>query len=114
MPYRFLTIVTGRNLPKIRQRASPRHGQSPQTNPEGWAGGRDWIARALALVRERAESQAMTDKLLLAVCAVLVGFGIVIIAMSVGFFMNLLGAGINGVRRGSCLSHSIPSSTRHE
>jgi hypothetical protein len=30
---------------------------------------------------------------LLAVCAVLVGFGILTIALSSGFFMNLLGAG---------------------
>jgi hypothetical protein len=36
----------------------------------------------------------MRDKLLLAVCAVLVGFGILIIVVSAGFFMNLLGAGI--------------------
>ena len=36
----------------------------------------------------------MIDKLLLAVCAILVGFGILIIAVSAGFFMNLLGAGI--------------------
>ena len=36
----------------------------------------------------------MTDKLLLAICTVLVGFGILIIAVSSGFFMNLLGAGI--------------------
>ncbi len=36
----------------------------------------------------------MTDKLLLAVCAVLIGFGILTIAVSSGFFMNLLGAGI--------------------
>jgi hypothetical protein len=36
----------------------------------------------------------MRDKLLLAVCAVLVGFGMLIIGLSSGFFMNLLGAGI--------------------
>jgi hypothetical protein len=38
----------------------------------------------------------MRDKLLLAVCAVLVGLGIVVSAVSAGFFMNLLGAGIMG------------------
>jgi hypothetical protein len=32
--------------------------------------------------------------ILLALCAALVGFGILTIAVSVGFFMNLLGAGI--------------------
>ncbi len=36
----------------------------------------------------------MTEKLLLAVCAVLIGLGTVTIAVSGGFFMNLLGAGI--------------------
>jgi hypothetical protein len=36
----------------------------------------------------------MTNALLLAICAVLIGFGILIIAVSSGFFMNLLGAGI--------------------
>ncbi len=36
----------------------------------------------------------MTEKLLLAVCAVLIGFGTLTIAVSAGFFMNLLGAGI--------------------
>ena len=35
----------------------------------------------------------MTNAVLLAVCAVLVGFGIFVIAVSSGFFMNLLGAG---------------------
>ena len=33
----------------------------------------------------------MTEKLLLAVCAVLIGFGTLTIAVSAGFFMNLLG-----------------------
>jgi hypothetical protein len=36
----------------------------------------------------------MRDKLLLAVCAVLVGFGMLIIVVSAGFFMNLLGAAV--------------------
>jgi hypothetical protein len=36
---------------------------------------------------------AMTNIVLLAICAVLIGFGIVIIAVSSGFFMSLLGAG---------------------
>jgi len=36
----------------------------------------------------------MTEKLLLAVCAVLIGFGTLTIAVSAGLFMNLLGAGI--------------------
>jgi len=36
----------------------------------------------------------MTDKLLLAVCAFLIGFGILTIVISSGFFMNLLGAGM--------------------
>jgi hypothetical protein len=35
----------------------------------------------------------MTDTVLLAVCAVLIGFGILVVAVSSGFFMNLLGAG---------------------
>ena len=35
----------------------------------------------------------LTNAVLLAVCAVLIGFGILIIAVSSGFFMNLLGAG---------------------
>ena len=35
----------------------------------------------------------MTNIVLLAICAVLIGFGIVIIAVSSGFFMSLLGAG---------------------
>jgi hypothetical protein len=35
----------------------------------------------------------MTNTVLLAVCAVLIGFGILIIAVSSGFFMKLLGAG---------------------
>jgi hypothetical protein len=36
---------------------------------------------------------SMTNTVLLAVCAVLIGFGILIITASSGFFMNLLGAG---------------------
>jgi hypothetical protein len=36
----------------------------------------------------------MNDKILLAVCAMLVCFGLVVIAISAGLFMNLLGAGI--------------------
>ena len=39
----------------------------------------------------------MTDKLLLAVCAVLVGFGILIIVVSAGFFMNLMGAAVTAL-----------------
>jgi hypothetical protein len=39
----------------------------------------------------------MTDKLLLAVCAVLVGFCILIIVVSPGFFMNLLGAAVTAL-----------------
>ena len=38
--------------------------------------------------------KVMTDKLPLVVCAILVAFGVLIIALSTGFFMNLLGAGI--------------------
>jgi hypothetical protein len=39
------------------------------------------------------KTMAMTNTVLLAVCAVLIGFGILIIAVSSGFFMSLLGAG---------------------
>jgi len=35
----------------------------------------------------------LTNAVLLAICAVLIGFGILIITVSSGFFMNLLGAG---------------------
>ena len=35
--------------------------------------------------------EVMTDKLPLVVCAILVAFGVLIIALSTGFFMNLLG-----------------------
>ena len=35
----------------------------------------------------------MTNTVLLAVCAILIGFGILVIVVSSGFFMNLLGAG---------------------
>jgi hypothetical protein len=36
----------------------------------------------------------MTQRPLLVICAILAGFGIMIVAMTSGFFMNLLGAGI--------------------
>ena len=42
--------------------------------------------------KEEPKMLPMRDKLLLAVCAVLVGFGMPIIVVSPGFFMNLLGA----------------------
>jgi hypothetical protein len=46
---------------------------------------------------------------LLAVCTALVGFGILTIAISPGFFMNLLGAGMMGTGGRRCLSHLVPS-----
>jgi hypothetical protein len=38
----------------------------------------------------------MTDGVLRVICAILVGVGVLIIAVSSGFFMNLMGAGIVG------------------
>ena len=58
----------------------------------GWAG--DQMLKHLRSSVNERKLLPMTDKLLLAVCAVLIGFGILTIAVSSGFFMNLLGAGI--------------------
>jgi hypothetical protein len=52
----------------------------------------------------------MTEKLLLAVCAVLIGFGTLTIAVSAGFSPNLLGAGIMALGGSAASPHSIPSS----
>jgi hypothetical protein len=49
--------------------------------------------RCLHSSRNARKIPVLTDTVLLAVCAVLIGFGILVIAVSSGFFMNLLGAG---------------------
>jgi hypothetical protein len=51
------------------------------------------MAAALHSSQNARKIPAMTNTVLLAVCVVLIGFGILIIAVSSGFFMNLLGAG---------------------
>jgi hypothetical protein len=56
----------------------------------------------------------MSDKLLLAICTVLVGFGILIIGVSSGFFMNMLGAGIMALGGSAAyliVSHRTPDTS---
>ena len=73
------------------------------------------ILKALALAHGQAESTSMTDKLLLVVCAILIAFGILFTALSSGFFMNLLAAGIMGSGGAVAyliLSHRVPGTDK--
>ena len=55
----------------------------------------------------------MTNTVLLAVCAILIGFGILVIVVSSGFFMNLLGAGAMALGASAAYLILSPSNAQH-
>jgi hypothetical protein len=81
-----------------------------------WLGGDHRMLKHLRSSLNEWKLLPMTDKLLLAVCTLLIGFGIFTIAVSSGFFMNLLGAGtmaLGGAAAYLILSHRAqPTSPR--
>ena len=55
----------------------------------------------------------MTNTVLLAVCAILIGFGMLVIVASSGFFMNLLGAGTMALGASAAYLILSPSNAQH-
>jgi len=82
-------------MAKLIQRRGTWSMASPEQEDGGNGYGRSLENRPLRYLHssQNARKIPVMNTVLLAVCAVLIGFGILIIAVSSGFFINLLGAG---------------------